>query len=253
MEQTLSVKPRQMKGKVAVIILTAAAFVIRIVGYLGTVVNNLLSPFIDVLDYIINCIINGRTISQSNIEHHIDFLFERGMINVGDILSSLFSVTFYVFLDVLPYALIIFYVAFLYKKSKATALVPVAFGVLCLKKIIIIAHGLIIYIKDFISELSYGSGNVLGDSISYIVFCIMSILFSAPFVIIFALLTASALKGFTNKPLAIVPSAVGIGSYLLTSPLALFSVLPMFIMVFTDSVHIPYGVMLISVLNLIPT
>ena len=253
MEQTLTVQPRKMKGKVAVIILTAAALVLRIIGYLVTVVSTILSPFSDVLDYIITCIINGKTISQSAIEHRIEMLFEHEVINIGDILSSLFSVTFYAFLDVLPYALIILYVAFFYKKSKATALVPVAFGLLCLKYIISFAHTCSIYMEYIFSDIADGHGDIFGNIIGYAIYLIITAVFAAPFVIIFVLLIISALKGFTNKPLAIVPSAVGIASCVLTAPLVLFSVLPMIIMMFTDSVHISYGLVLTSVLNSIPT
>ena len=250
MEQTLTVQPRQMKGKVAVIILTAAAMVLRIVGYLGTVINTLLSPFSEVLDYIISCIINGKTISQSIIESRIERLFEYEIINIGDILSSLFSVTFYAFLNVLPYALIILYVAFFYKKTKAAVIVPVAFGLLCLKDVTSILHSTIIYIEDCFTN--YVVDYSVGKIISYVIFCIISVLFTLPYVIIFALLTISALKGFTNKPLAIVPSAVGIVCYVLAASFSLFTILPMVIMGLTGYT-LPYGEILMTLLSLIPT
>lgn len=249
MEQTLKVQPGKINGRVAIIIFTAIAIVLRIVGYFGTVINNLLSLFSGIFDYIIMCIVEGRTILPSYIEARFNHILEYEF-NIGDLLLSLFSVTFYAFLNVLPYALIILYVAFFYKKTKATVLVPVAFGLLCLKDVTSILHSTIIYIEDIFTY--YVVDYSVGDIISYVISCIISVLFTLPYVIIFALLTISALKGFTNKPLAIVPSAVGIVCYVLAASYSLFTILPMVIMGLTGYT-LPYGDMLILLLSLIPT
>lgn len=221
MEQTLTLKPRQMNSKVAVIGLTLFAIILRVIAYFGTILNNLISRFSDLTDYIFGCLFDGRNISIDVIERRLTYLFEHGF-DIGDTIWSLFSVTFYMLMDVLPFALIIIYVAFLYKKSKATLIVPIAFALLCLKNVINLIHTAIIYV---VQALSYVSS--LEDLLNMGAVSLVSIFVTAltilPYVIVFILLTIGSLKGFTNKPLMIVPSAFGICSYLCASTFVTFT------------------------------
>ena len=214
MEQTLTLKPRQMNSKATVIGLTLFAIILRVIAYFGTILNNLISRFSDLTDYIFGCLFDGRNISIDVIERRLTFLLEHGF-DIGDTIWSLLSVTFYMLMDVLPFALIIIYVAFLYKKSKATLIVPIAFALLCLKNVINIIHTAIIYVVQMLNNSLV--------SWAYLVSIFVTALTILPYVIVFILLTIGSLKGFNSKPLMIVSSVVGICYYVFLSLLAAFS------------------------------
>ncbi len=220
MEQTLTVKPRQINSKGVVISLTLIAILLRVTVYFGTVINNLLSRASSFIDYILHCVFNGLDITPSAIEHRLYVL--QGEFDLADTIWSLFSVTFYMLMDVLPFALIILYVAFLYKKSKATLIVPISFALLCLRNLINLIHSVIIYVALTISDVSS-----LKDLLDYGMFTLLTLftftLTILPYIIVFLLLTVGSLKGFNSKPFMIVSSVVGICSYVFLGLLAAFS------------------------------
>ena len=220
MEQTLTVKPRQINSKVAIISLTLVAILLRVTAYFGTVINNLLSRASSFIDYILHCVFNGLDITPSAIEHRL-YVLQREF-DLADTIWSLFSVTFYMLMDVLPFALIIIYVAFLYKKSKATLIVPISFALLCLRNLINLIHTAISYIAQAISYIS-SLKDLLNMATVSLVYILVTALTILPYVIVFILLTVGSLKGFNSKPLMIAPSVAGICSYIFFSLLVAFS------------------------------
>ena len=52
MENTLSLQPRKMNGRVAIIIFSACAVLLRIMGYFIALCSNVLSMASDVFEYI---------------------------------------------------------------------------------------------------------------------------------------------------------------------------------------------------------
>ena len=245
MENTKTLQPRKVNSKTAIIGLTLFAIILRVIAYFGTILNNLISRFSDLTDYIFGCLFDGRNISIDVIERRLTFLLEHGFA-IGDIIWSLFSVTFYMLMDVLPFALIIIYVAFLYKKSKATLIVPISFALLCLKNVINLIHTAIIYVAQ---DLSYVSS--LEDLLNMATVSLVSILVTAltilPYVIVFILLTVGSLKGFNSKPLMIAPSVAGICSYIFFSLLAAFSNLMTITVVLLGNGNMSYSDMIINI------
>ena len=238
MEQTLTLKPRQMNSKTAIIGLTLVAIILRVIAYFGTILNNLISRFSDLTDYIFGCLFDGRNISIDVIERRLTYLLEHGF-DIGDTIWSLFSVTFYMLMDVLPFALIIIYVAFLYKKSKATLIVPIAFALLCLKNVINIIHTSIIYVVQMLNNSLV--------SWDYLVFIFVTALTILPYVIVFILLTIGSLKGFNSKPFMIVSSVAGICAYVFLSVLGALSSFLSIIFALTVAGNMSYSNMIINI------
>ena len=140
MEQTLSTKSMKIKGKIAIIVLASFVAVARIGAYCLSVFNNLIGAFSDPVDYILNCIYRGTTINEGFVEREIGIALKEGM---DDIILGVLINTFYLLLSLAPFILVILYVAFLYKKPKATVVLPISFGLLSLYFVISFVHSTI--------------------------------------------------------------------------------------------------------------
>lgn len=215
MEQTLYLIPRKMNSKNPVIILTVLAILARLGTYLFVVSENLYSLFSPVISYINNRLESGREIDIDWVFDRIEFLLK---VEGGDTIWNIIFVTIVMLFDVLPMILLVLYIVCYFSKSKATVLLPVAFGALCIGKVISLCYSMIFYMVQIFED-----GFDIGWVIECIIMSVIAVLMLAPYIIAFALLTVSSLKGFTMKPMSIVPCIVLLAGTIIMMPLAMFS------------------------------
>ena len=134
MEQTLSVKPRRLNGKAAIIVLASLAIIIRVAGFFAGLFNWFLSQLHFAVDYALNCLVRGMVFDMSRLEKWINR--DLDLIDIPESVFTVLSTTANMLFTVMPFVLLIIYVAFLYKKSKATIIIPIAFGILTLRDIV---------------------------------------------------------------------------------------------------------------------
>ena len=194
MEQTLKVQSRKLNGKVAIIILSIAAIVLRIFSYFQTVGYNFFNTMIPFLPH-----------SMFEMEFSFEY-FVRLFTSVHspkmieNFTSSMIMPTLFVIKDILPFLLFVVYLAFFFKKSKATVLLPITFGALALGHFI----SLISYSINFIRGIIISGLNIIG-TIAMVIPFMFTILSAAIIIVAAVLLLIGSLKGFVNKPLVVIP------------------------------------------------
>ena len=189
MEQTLLVKPRKMNGMVLIIITSIIGILLRGAGFIGDLV--------DVIKGIIN-------IFTSELEFEAFSLVTFWL--------DAFAMPIFALMEVLPFILLIVYACFCFRKSKGTVLLPIAFGTFGLSALVHFVKNAInllvtliegsehiqymfeVYVPVILEELAY-----IFSYLVVVVACVLAIV--------------AAIKGFTNKTLAIASSVIGIGGY----------------------------------------
>ena len=186
MEQTLSVKPRKINGGIIVIALTVAATLLRGASF---------------MEYAIRTIVDL-------IEHPSSFSVAY--------LFAIVEALVLAFADALPLILFLAYFCFCFRRSKATVLLPISIGVLCLGQFVHYAFTLF----DFV-QLIYNYRYYLESDFVWAISSLLSsalenfVLGGTHFVaaIASALILIGSLKGFSNKALVIAPASVATVGY----------------------------------------
>lgn len=215
MEQTLSVKPRRLNGKAAIIVLSSLAVLMRVVGYFAGLVQWFLSQLELAGDYVLSCLERGMDIDMSRLDKWINR--DLDLIDIPDGVSTVLSTTANMLFTVMPFVLLIIYVAFLYKKSKATVIIPIAFGILTLRDIVSCITAIGSYVSLLQSDEYHFASTAQQHSmeIGVVVSCIVVVLLCIPSFVLDLLLVIGSLKGFVNKALIIVPAIIQIAFQLL--------------------------------------
>ena len=194
MEQTLTVKPRQMKGKVAIIIFAVAAILLRGAGYIVDLVNLFFFH------------------RYSSLYHALQSFIAFDMAT-STIIETI-SATFVALVDILPFILLLAYLLFCYRKSKFTVLLPITLGALGLVQLCRFVGNSF----DLLYEL-LSNGTHISRSISSLIYYVSHFLNNAVFGVTFTvvaiacvIILIAALKGFANKALTVVPAIMGIAA-----------------------------------------
>lgn len=195
MEQTLKVQSRKLNGKVAIIILSIAAIVLRIFAYFQTVGSN----FFDIM--MLPILARSKFEMELLFEYFVKLFTSVHFPNyLLSFLTSLIIPTLFVIKDILPILLFVVYLAFFFKKSKATVLLPITFGVLALGQFISLINAIINLIRSiFIPGL-----NITITIVTVIIY-MFPILSYVIIIVAAVLLLIGSLKGFVNKPLVVIP------------------------------------------------
>lgn len=204
MEQTLKVQSRKLNGKVAIIILSIAAIVLRIFAYFQTIGSNffnMMNPFLP------HSIFEMELSFEYFVKLFTSAHFPQYLLSF---LTSLIVPTLFVIKDILPILLFVVYLAFFFKKSRATVLLPITFGALALGQIISLVNIIISFVSNCVKFcVSIGEFSIFPVISIFIGYLLSGI----PYVIVTVvsvLLLVTSLKGCINKPLANIPCVIGI-------------------------------------------
>lgn len=208
MEQTLKVQPRKMNGKVLIIVLSIASIIIKFIAYLeGIGINlfNLISSYLP----------SSLLRMNFSFEYFVRlFTSVHSPKMIENFTSSMISSTISVISGILPVVLFLVYIAFFYKKSKATALLPITFGIIAILQVVTIIKITISVIGSIITIFSTGSITLI-NVIVLIGSYTINVIFGICTIAVVVLLLIGSLKGFVNKPLVIIPCALCIGAHLI--------------------------------------
>ncbi len=186
MENTKTLQPRKMKGKIFVIALPILSILLIGVACIIALTNNIISMV------------------DSN-----DFSFLA--------IAYLFRTPAIYTISIIPVFLFVIYVLFCYRKSRATFLLPITFGAACL--------GSLVYLLDefisFLPVINYIIEDLVDYSIEFLDVSLQSYSISINWYVInsfsyllvavcFGILAIAAFKGFKNKRLAIISVGCGI-------------------------------------------
>ena len=208
MEQTLKVQSRKLNGKVAIIILSIASIIFKFIAYLEGIGINLFS--------LISLYLPSSLLRMNfSFEYFVRlFTSVHSPKMIENFTSSMIWSTISVISGILTVVLFLVYIAFFYKKSKATALLPITFGIVALSQVVTIIKSTISLIEGIITIFSTGSITLINVIVligSYTINAIFGICIFA----VVVLLLIGSLKGFVNKPLVVIPCAFNVGAHLI--------------------------------------
>ena len=186
MENTKTLQPRKMKGKIFVIALPILSILLISVACIIALTNSIIS------------MTNAKDFSVLAIA----YLFKTPAIYT---------------ISIIPVFLFVIYVLFCYRKSRATFLLPITFGAACL--------GSLVYLLDefisFLPVINYIIEDLVDYSIEFLDVSLQSYSISISWYVInsfsyllvavcFGILAIAAFNGFKNKRLAIISVGCGI-------------------------------------------